>query len=228
MNNKPFFRLYYLLYSIFGALLVSSCSQSENQIADFEFWKINIVTPNPQRTIDSLVNKYNLQYKGKTSKQNGFVSGSLELANASLQIKTYLDSSEHEPGPTEITILTNLPDSMAYKQLKEKGLDINKPFRREGWNFSVITIPDLKILGEKSYGIYVCKLDGSKEDMVENAKWRDSVRSLTNVRLETVSVFAPNATELKKSFTKLKLGGKKPPKFNFIVDSVYKMEIEIK
>jgi len=218
----------YFLSLIIGVLLISCSKDSEKQLEDFEFWKINIVTPNPQRTIDSLINKYNLHQNSNISEQNGFVSGSLDLANASIQVKTYLDTAQHKPGPTEITILTSLPDSIAYKKLKDRGLEVNKPFRRDGWDFSVITIPDLKILGEKSNGIYICRFDGDKEDMIENAKWRDSIRNTTEVRLDAINIFAPNAQELEENWNKLKLNGENCPKFNFITDNNNRMEIEIK
>lgn len=222
------FKNYRFVFFLLVLHFLTSCNESKTELDDFEFWKINIVTPNPQKTLDSLINLYNLQNQSEVAEYNGFISGSLELANASLQIKKYLDTAEHSTGPTEITILTNLPDSVAYKKLKEKGLEVNKPFRREGWNFSVITIPDLKIFGDKSNGIYICKFDGTQDDMIENAIWRDSIRSQTNVRLNSIDIFAPNAEELKENFYKLNLQGENFPKFKFISDSIYRMEIHIK
>ena len=186
------------------------------------FYKVNIVSPNPEHTFDSLREHHNLPVFWEFEEGAGYASGGLLLANAVLDIKTYFDSTQTSAEPMELVLTTQLADSIAYKTLVKKGISANPPFRRDGWFWSVITLPDLNIMGNQSNGVYITRYD----DASLHARELDSLQAGTRKRLESIVVYSPDAEELKSNWNKLNLEDSGPA-VRFVLREERKVEIVI-
>ena len=188
----------------------------------FEFYKVNIVSPNPKQTFDSLRERHNLPVFWEFEEGDGYASGGLLLANAVLDIKTYFDSTQTRAEPMELVLTTQLSDSIAYKTLVKKGISANQPFRRDGWFWSVITLPDLNIMGNQSNGVYITRYDEARL----HSRELDSLQQGTKTRLESIIVYSPDAEELKSNWNKLNLEDSGPA-VSFVLHEKSKVEIII-
>ncbi len=201
--------------------LVIGCvkRESENQ---FQFYKVNIVTPDPEKTIDSLQRLYDLPVFWEFYEGDGYASGGLLLSNAVLDIKTYFDSTWTSTEPTEMVFTTQLVDSIAYQKLLDLGIMAEKPFRMEGWFWSVITLPELDILGNQSNGIYVTRYDDAEEHSIE----LDSLQRFSKKRLDSVIIYSPKADALNRQWEKFPVS-ENDPIFEFIQTPIARMRIII-
>ncbi len=188
-----------------------------------EFYKINIVSPNPKATFDSIQNKYGLPIYWDYEEGNGYASGGLALSNGFLDIKTYYDNSLTKASPMELVLNSNLPDSISAQQLQSIGLKASKPFRMEGWFWSVVSINDLKVMGDESNGVYVTHYD----DYDFHKRSTDSLKNLTDKRIDSIIIYSESANELKTNWKKIKLKDGAPI-LMFIEDVNNRIEIVIK
>jgi vacuolar-type H+-ATPase subunit F/Vma7 len=204
--------------------LITFVSCKKNSDPNYlEFYKINIVSPNPKATFDSIQNKYGLPIYWDYEEGNGYASGGLALANGFLDIKTYYDNSVTKASPMELVLNSSLPDSITVQKLQSDGLKANKPFRMEGWFWSVVSISDLKIIGDESNGVYVTHYD----DYNFHKRSADSIKNLTDKRIDSIIIYSKAANELKTNWEKIKLKNM-PPIVIFIEDDINRIELVIK
>lgn len=211
-----------LLLVCLTLITVVSCEQDSDRNY-LEFYKINIVSPNPKATFDSIQNKYGLPIYWDYEEGNGYASGGLALSNGFLDIKTYYDNSVTKASPMELVLNSNLPDSISAQQLQSVGLKTNKPFRMEGWFWSVVSINDLKVMGDQSNGVYVTHYD----DYDFHKRSTDSIKNLTNKRIDSILIYSESANELKTNWKKIKLKDGAPIVM-FIEDVNNRIELVIK
>ena len=219
--HRTRFELLLICLTLLTLLTFDSCKKNSGSNY-LEFYKINIVSPNPKATFDSIQNKYGLPIYWDYEEGNGYASGGLALSNGFLDIKTYYDNSVTKASPMELVLNSNLPDSITVQQLRSAGLKANKPFRMEGWFWSVVSISDLKVMGDKSNGVYVTHYD----DYEFHKRSTDSIKNLTDKRIDSIVIYSDSANELQTNWEKIKLKDSAPIVM-FVEDDNNRIELVI-
>ena len=123
IRSNPFIGLALLNLLILFSLISCQEKRSPNYL---EFFKVNIVSPHPKATFDSIQKLHGLPVYWDYEEGNGYASGGLALSNGFLDIKTYYDNSVVEASPMELVLDSNLPDSITFQKLKTAGLQPNE------------------------------------------------------------------------------------------------------